>query len=320
MKRVLKRFLQAVALLLLIALCVLVYSFLPMTIPPDPSLVQGIGRGRRDPAGMPEVTMSLIKAGKMPALQLFAYRGGSPRVVVENGMAAILVRHPQATLLFDTGFGSKVDEHWKTIPSLMRALSSYTKETPAATQLVQKGIALDEVKMAVISHSHWDHISGLVDFPGLEVWMPQTELDFIRAHRYPGLIDQMIDGLKVHAFLFSNGPYENFETSLDLFKDGSIVLVPLPGHTPGSTGMFVNLKSGKRFLFIGDLTWSSEGIDIPAERPWLARYLVDMDEAEVRRSILKVNALKSTDPALVVVPAHDRRVHDQIATFPLFEH
>ena len=96
-------------------------------------------------------------------------------------------------------------------------------------------------------------------------------------------------------------------------------VVPLPGHTDGSTGVFVNLRSGKRFLFTGDLTWAIEGFELPAERPWLARKLVDVDEAEVRRSIVKVHQLMRKYPDLVVVPAHDRRVHDRIASLPNFE-
>jgi glyoxylase-like metal-dependent hydrolase (beta-lactamase superfamily II) len=201
----------------------------------------------------------------------------------------------------------------------MRVLSSYVAETPVATQLKQQGIDPAGIKFAVISHSHWDHISGLEDLPGLEVWMPKDEVTFIRSHRYPGLIDQMVDGLRIHEFEFSKSPYENFESSLDLFGDGSVVLVPLPGHTPGSTGMFVNLHSGRRYLFVGDLTWSREGIELPAERPWLARFLVDMDDAEVRRSILRVSTLRKADSSLVVVPAHDRRVHDTIAELPAAE-
>src|SRR5262249_53518929 len=151
---------------------------------------------------------------------------------------------------------------------------------------------------AVITHSHWDHISGLEDFPGIKVWMPQSELNFIRQRRMPGLIDQMIDRLNVQTFDFTGGPYENFEQSLDLFGDGSVVLVPLPGHTDGSIGVFVNLHSGKRFLFTGDLTWSLEGFQLPAERPWLARRLVDYNEDEVRSSIVKVHRLMQRYPDL----------------------
>jgi glyoxylase-like metal-dependent hydrolase (beta-lactamase superfamily II) len=222
-------------------------------------------------------------------------------------------------VLFDTGFGARVDEHWLTIPRLMRSLSSYVKEPPAVEQLKAKGIDPSSLRMAIISHSHWDHISGLVDFPGLEVWMPSAELDFIRAGHYPGLIDAMIDQLKVRTFDYTGGPYENFDRSLDLFHDGAVVLVPLPGHTLGSCGMFVNLPSGRRFLLTGDLTWAREGFELPAERPWLARRLVDYDEAEVRRSILRVHQLRRRYPDLVIVPAHDRRVHDRIAAFPEVE-
>src|SRR5262249_38058217 len=52
-----------------------------------------------------------------------------------------------------------------------------------------------------------------------------------------------------------------------LENDGSVALAPLPGHTTGSTGVFVNLRSGKRYLFTGDLTWALEGFKLPAERP-----------------------------------------------------
>jgi glyoxylase-like metal-dependent hydrolase (beta-lactamase superfamily II) len=103
------------------------------------------------------------------------------------------------------------------------------------------------------------------------------------------------------------------------YGDGSIVFVPLPGHTPGSIGMFVNLRSGKRFFFIGDLTWALEGVELPAERPWISRKLVDRDEAQVRASIIKVHRLSKRYPELVIVPAHDRRVYDRIANFPGFE-
>lgn len=318
MKRTILKIIGIAAVLLL---GLLIYTFLPMKL--DVAANQSgapFSTGRKpDPARLPEIRLSLLRAGKMPARQAFAYRGGNWSGAYENGMAAILVRHPQATFLIDGGFGANVAEHWKTIPWLMRQLSSYVRETPAAEQLLQHGIAPGQINFAVITHSHWDHISGLEDFPGLEVRMPVAERAFIDAHKYPGLIDQMIGTMNVRTFDFTSGPYENFDRSLDLFNDGSVVLVPLPGHTDGSTGVFVNLHSGKRFLFTGDLTWAIEGFQLPAERPWLARKLVDADEAEVRRSIVKVHLLMRKYPDLVIVPAHDRRIHERIAGLPNFE-
>jgi glyoxylase-like metal-dependent hydrolase (beta-lactamase superfamily II) len=321
MKSWLKLTLKITGITIVGLLALLLYTFLPMKldVAANQTLAPASAPDRPDPARLPKVRLSILKTGKMPAKQVFAYRGGSWSGPCENGMAAILVRHPQASFLIDAGFGANVDQHWQTIPWLMRQLSSYVKETPAAAQLQQNGIALDQIKFAVITHSHWDHISGLEDFPGLEVRMPTAELQFIRDHKMPGLIDQMIGKLNVHTFDFTGGQYENFDRSLDLFNDGSVVLVPLPGHTTGSTGVFVNLHSGKHFLFTGDLTWALEGFELPAERPWLARRLVDYDEAEVRRSVIKVHQLMRKYPDLIVVPAHDRRVHDRIASLPQFE-
>ena len=321
MKKAIKTTLKIAGAVAVLLLALLAYTFAPvkLDVEANQSPAPPVTLGRLDPAQLPEVRLSILKAGKMPARQLFAYRGGSLGEGYENGMAAIFVRHPQAAFLIDAGFGSNVDEHWRTIPWLMRRLSSYVKETPAAAQLQNNGVALEEIKFAIITHSHWDHISGLEDFPGLETRMPLAERKFIDDRKMPGLIDQMIGKMNVRAFDFTGGPYENFDRSMDLFNDGSVVLVPLPGHTEGSTGVFVNLRSGKRYLFTGDLTWAIEGFELPAERPWLARKLVDYNEAEVRRSIVKVHQLMQKYPDLIVVPAHDRRVHDRIASLPNFE-
>jgi glyoxylase-like metal-dependent hydrolase (beta-lactamase superfamily II) len=170
--------------------------------------------------------------------------------------------------------------------------------------------------MILISHSHWDHVSGLEDFPQTEAWLLDEESTFINSMQNRELVHQALERVRSRTVELSGGPYENFDKSLDLFDDGSVVLVPLPGHTPGSMGMFVNLSSGKRFLFIGDLTWSIEGVQLPAERPWISRKLVDKDEEGVRRSIVKVHHLMNRYPDLIVVPAHDRKAHDKVAAFP----
>jgi N-acyl homoserine lactone hydrolase len=100
-----------------------------------------------------------------------------------------------------------------------------------------------------------------------------------------------------------------------VFRDGSVVLVPVPGHTPGSVIAFVNTPDNKRYAFVGDLVWQREGVELPAERPWLSRRLVDDDEAAVRREVARLHRLAQRNPDLVVVPAHDRRVLDTLPAF-----
>jgi len=317
MRKILKRIALPIAALLITLLALLVYTFSPRKIDVKAYEAESTSFQQIVPVGVPpEVTLSLIKCGKMMSKQVFVYRGGSWSENYDSGMAAVVVHHPKATFLFDTGFGANVDEHIKTIPALMQALTKYDKETSAATQLRENGVDPASIKLALISHSHWDHISGLEDFPQAEAWFSREEADYIKTLPTRELIKQMGDKLKLHTFELSRRPYENFDRSLDVFEDGSIILVPLPGHTPGSIGMFVNLRSGKRLFFIGDLTWAIEGIQLPAERPWMSRKLVDQDEEGVRRSIVKVYEVMKRYPEMIIVPAHDRRIHDKVAIFP----
>ena len=306
-------------LLLVLAIGLLAYTFAPRNLAIDPAAGEGIGRNRRPLSDLPDnVSLSVVRAGVMPASTLFSYRGGSVSGTYQNGMIAVLVRHGDDLIALDTGYGSRIEEHWKIVPAMLRGLSTYERERTLRDQLAASATSPESLRRIFITHSHWDHLSGLEDFPAVETWMPDAELSFIKSGAYPGLADKIIDQLHVKTFTFKDPPYENFPSSFDLYSDGSVVFVPMPGHTPGSLGMFVNLKSGKRFLFIGDLTWAREGIDLPAERPWVARKLVDMDEAQVREMIQKVHALKVADSSLVVVPAHDRRVHEQLPAFPAF--
>jgi N-acyl homoserine lactone hydrolase len=101
-----------------------------------------------------------------------------------------------------------------------------------------------------------------------------------------------------------------------VFGDGSIVLVPAPGHTPGSIIAFLTLPSGSRYALVGDLVWQREGIELPAERPWLSRLLADADPAGVRRWIVLMHQIASNMPDLLIVPAHDARVFERLPRFP----
>lgn len=320
MRRWINRVLLCAGVVLLVLLALLAYSFAPGKI--DVAAYEAGSMSfhpRENTNPLPEVELSVIECGKMMSKQVFVYRGGSWSQNYDSGMAAVLVHHPKATFLFDTGFGTNVDQDIKSIPPLMQALTKYDKETSAAAQLREHGIDPAEIKMAIISHSHWDHASGLADFPNAEAWFSKEEASYIRTLPARELVKQMGEKLRIHPFEMSGPAYENFDRSLDLFDDGSIVLVPLPGHTPGSVGMFVNLRSGKRLLFIGDLTWAIEGVQLPAERPWMSRKLVDYNEEDVRRTIVKVHELMKRYPELIVVPAHDRRVHDKLANYPSVE-
>ncbi|HVT34187.1 MAG TPA: MBL fold metallo-hydrolase [Nevskiaceae bacterium] len=305
---------KAVAVLALIALgliLALASTFLPATLPAAPA-TDLVAPEAHPPEGM---KLWAIEAGTMQSQAGFAYRGGKLGEPRTFGMGGILVEHPQGRLLFDAGFGRNVDQHFRTIPWLMQAVSQYRKETPVADQLKAAGIDFMDLKGVVLTHAHWDHVSGLQDMPGVPVWVPQAELDFINSGQRMTSLIRSFGAVNYHVYDFPDGAYLGFAQSYDVFDDGSVVLVPAPGHTPGSIIAFITLPDDQRYALLGDLVWQREGIELPAEKPWMSRNMVDNDAEGVREAIVHLHQIHLAFPDMVMVPAHDRRVWDSLPQF-----
>jgi glyoxylase-like metal-dependent hydrolase (beta-lactamase superfamily II) len=303
-----KRVLQLLVVVIGIAIAAVGWTFTAnnLPVPPAPALTM-------PPAMTTQgVEIKAILAGKMLSRAGMAYRGGSLTEERVFGMGGILVQHPKGTLLFDTGFGSAVDEQFKTTPFLMQSTARYEKEPTVAAQLQSAGIALSSLTGVVLTHAHWDHVSGLVDLPDVPVFTPQAELDFVNSGDPATTVARQIGTKNYKVYEFEGGPYLGFDRSHDFFGDGSVVIVPAPGHTPGSIFAFITTSTGQRYVLIGDTAWQSEGVDLPAEKPWLSRMLVDNDPDGVRALLVKLHQLKQAIPDLIVVPAHDRRVWEKL--------
>jgi glyoxylase-like metal-dependent hydrolase (beta-lactamase superfamily II) len=245
----------------------------------------------------------------------FGYRGGSLFERRDFSMAGALVKHPKGDLLIDTGFGRNIDEQFHTLPGIFRAITFYSPWQPAADRLRAAGYDPKSLHAILLTHSHWDHVSGLPDFPGVAVWVTPQEREFIRKS---GDMDfcRLFTGIRYEEYTFEGGPYLGFSASHDVYADGSIVVVPATGHTPGSVIVFVTPPSGKHYAFVGDLVYQLEGITQREERPWLVRRKADTDAEANRENLLRIIALKERLPELIIVPAHDMRGFAQIPKLP----
>lgn len=267
------------------------------------------------PANLPDVSFSIIKTGEFESRGALLFQGGQwgdKRVGVHS---AILVRHPQGILLFDTGLGDNIDRQFADNISFWRKpLLAYQKKSSVHAQLPPE-LTPERI---FLSHLHWDHASGIEDFPRAEIWVSRAEYTAERDKHSPLALPGQINNpqLKWHFISFASPRYENFAESLDVFEDGTIVLVPLPGHTPGSTGMFVNLPSGKRFFFIGDASWALEGAQNTVPKYWLSSALFDHDKSVAQATLIGIHQLMERHPELVVVPAHDAKVQDSLGYYP----
>lgn len=126
---------------------------------------------------------------------------------------------------------------------------------------------------------------------------------------------RLFNGIRYEEYEFEGGPYLGFPASHDFYGDGSIVVVPAFGHTPGSVIIFVTLPRGKRYAFVGDVEWQLKAIAEREERPWISRRRADTDREANRENLLRMIALKERLPELVIVPAHDMRAFAEMPKF-----
>jgi glyoxylase-like metal-dependent hydrolase (beta-lactamase superfamily II) len=255
----------------------------------------------------PEVSLVQLPTGVTHRSAGFAYRGGSFSDRRDFAMTAVLVRHPRGDVLIDTGFGRDIDAHFQLMPAPFRAVTSFEKLRSAAEQLDAAGYDRAKLRGILLTHAHWDHVSGIPDFAGVPVLVTPEEHRFIADGGALTAVARSFEGARYEEYGFDGEPYLGFPESHDLHGDGAIVVVPAPGHTPGSVIVFVTPPGERRYAFIGDLAWQREGITEREERPWLQRTLADQDPAAVRESLLRMAAISARFPEMVLVPAHDAR-------------
>lgn len=256
------------------------------------------------PAGM---AVNHLPTGTYETRAAFAIAGGSWRDKRPFAASPILVRHPKGDLLIDAGFGAGFAQHLAMLPRFRR--SPHELGRTAAEQLDAVGYDRGRLLGVVLTHTHWDHVSGLDSLDGTPIWLNAAERQYATTDPDGNVFRSVSRDHEIHLYGFDSGPYLGFPASHDVHGDGSVVIALAGGHTPGSVVVFVTVPDGRRYAFIGDLTWQLDGIRRRVERPWLLRKLADDDPALVREGLLRMIAL---DHLIYIVPAHDLGAHDEI--------
>lgn len=233
-------------------------------------------------------------------------------------IGTVLIRHPKGLVAVDPAFGTTIATDVRRSPPWFKIIAGEGRTKKPLVQLLDEvGLRAQDVDVALLTHAHWDHTGALRDLPRARVLMQKDELAFVRGlERYvesgamPHHFD--FDQSRISTFTFTGPAYEGFEASYDIFGDGSIVAVPLPGHTPGSVGYFVNAGPERRWLLIGDTAWSIEGVRQPVHKNPLVRPTVDSDLDTLGESLAFLHAFQKQRPDVKIVPAHDLSVLESI--------
>jgi glyoxylase-like metal-dependent hydrolase (beta-lactamase superfamily II) len=225
---------------------------------------------------------------------------------------AYVIEHSKGLVLFDTG----QDRASVTDPSyfpggligfLYQRLARFSigEDDTLVAQLGTLGYKTKEVGTAILSHLHEDHIGGLSELSRATLLVARAEWDELSkaAPETRGFLRRHIDipGLNWRQTRFESSEDPSlapFAESFDVMGDGTLVLLPTPGHTAGSMSLLIRRGTSSPLLLVGDLTYGAEIL----ERGQIPGVGVRRD---LRITTEKVLALKRHMPGLVILPAHD---------------
>jgi len=181
---------------------------------------------------------------------------GAPTGDVTLSVNVLMIRSDGRLILLDAGTG----------PEWHGALLDSLKLT---------GITPGAVTDVLVTHSHGDHVNGLLDgkgglaFPNATIRMSDEEWEWLKTKGS----ERLVTAISGH---------------VSSFRAGAMVVpgirsLPLEGHTPGHVGYDIS-SAGARLRDIGDMAHSSI---ISLEKPqWLNGFDRDEDEARAARATM----------------------------------
>ncbi|TPK98274.1 MULTISPECIES: MBL fold metallo-hydrolase [unclassified Mesorhizobium] len=180
-----------------------------------------------------------------------------------------LIFHPTAgPVLIDTGYTSEALSGERRSRMLRLYGALLKPELNAAEQVLPVlrhfGLSPDDIRTIIVTHFHADHISGLSLFRNARfiasdaAWArvkarsPRQNLRHgVFAELFPLDFEARLQGISAKPHV---APQGDLPGGTDLFGDGSVIAVDLPGHADGQFGL---LFSGpeRPLLYAVDVQW-----------------------------------------------------------------
>lgn len=270
-------------------------------------------------ARAPKVCWLDFATGNLPHGVVVAH--GALDADVASTQAGLLVVDPRGSWLVDGGMAGEAAAFAEEVPGflgfvLRRTMKDWVVHATPAAALRGAGVEPAALAGTIITHAHYDHLGGVLDLDGAPVWMPQAEIDLVRAAAagedasvLPG--DARRLGDRARPIPFASAPLYAWDQTWDVYGDGSLVVISTPGHSPGSVSVFVRLPDGRPVLMVGDTVWVREGYTERERKGWLVSAL-DADGDATAEQIARLWALHRAVPDLTILPAHDRRVWAEV--------
>ena len=215
--------------------------------------------------------MHLLSGGRLRMRKSIFQPDADKSETIELSVCCALIRHAQGSVLLDTGCHPTVavepEARWGGLARLMTPIMQPGDNVVNA--LAGIGLACDDIDVVVCSHLHPDHCGCNTFFKRATFIIHRKEVEAARA-----------EGAEAQGYLAAEweqgAPTDMIDGERDVFGDGRIVLVPLPGHTPGTTGALIKLDRSGAFFLASDTVSLRSTLDtgVVPKNTWNADALV----------------------------------------------
>lgn len=226
-----------------------------------------------------------------------AYTGKSMTLVG----SCYLIKHGDQYMLWDTGLPAAM----KGAPISKTAPLSPTLAATIPEQLARIGVKPEQIAIVGISHYHFDHTGQAGSFPQAKLLIGKGDYDSLAATPP----QNGADPTPLKNWFGGTGKAEAVAGDKDVFGDGSVTMIDLPGHTPGHHGLLVKLARGGNFMLSGDVAHFRENYDsggIPG---------FNYNRADSVAAIDRFKGLARNLDATVIIQ-HDARDVAKLPAFP----
>jgi len=211
---------------------------------------------------------------------VYAYPGQSKRITA----SCYLIQHGDVYMLWDTGLPeSNLGLPLKETEPMGATLSRTIKD-----QLAQVKVSPESISIIGISHYHWDHTGQAAGFPQAKLLLGKGDVE---ALRQPG--NERAKPLE--HWLTGGGTLEEVTGDKDVFGDGSVIMLDLPGHTPGHHGLLVTLSKTGPVLLSGDVAHFRENFESDGVPTF------NDDRAKSLASLARFKAISKNLKALTII-------------------
>lgn len=278
------------------------------------------------PVIVQQVKLKLFQGGYCTHQERMVLRTGRKEQIRFPSMFA-LIEHPKhGYILYDTGYSPRFHEATKYFPA-----SIYARLTPvfieieqtAIQQLAKHQIVAEDIRYVIVSHFHGDHVAGLRDFSqatfiamahGYEKVKHLRGFAAVRQGFLPELLpvdfEQRAELIQPHDPRFLMNRLSPFEHVLDLFDDGSLLLVRLDGHYCGQMGLYVNAQDGPVFL-VADACWLRVAFEQCILPHPVAMWIMN-NATQYRLDLYNLHYFYRAHPEVRIVPSHCQQSFDLV--------